>query len=954
MAMVIKDNAQAGMILGELNKNTKSRDKAASRLAAGQRIIGAGDGASEFAISEKMRVRIRALEQNEANVQNGAALLNVAEGAVANQVELMRTIKERVINANNDHNTDIDRQTIQKEIDQAYDEIEDIAVDTRYNDMQLLTGGNFIEKRVMSWAALDEPVTVPDSDALNMIPDTYPGTYNGVEGPFDKFTAYSKAADSLLGISGTTTLSGSMPATSGVKRIVEVDFSVYTDVPSLVNTGIQLTDDGTYVFTDGTSDLPSGINQVDISNCSTVDEAVSKLATAIGSRASAANGKLQVTSSSDGASGRQFSVVPYSYTGATKTAAVAYRQGAAGTGLSSLPLSLSGGTNEQRIYSPSTTKTETYTYTETTPPSAPGESATVVTKTGTRTVTVPGELLRTIPGTKASASIDVSSVNDGTGLTVNGSGTTYLKFASGYSTPVLQNGVYVIDKTATASWTSGGISFSLDGGKLTMTATAIGTYGNSYGAIDGVTEVQAQPAVYYTSVTGNKAPVTVVQEATDGTPGIPDHVDIDMSSLDSTDSAALEAFISQLVNGKTHTRLYYPSDTATPMEFYDSGAANPLAQSAYQAVSGLNIVSSTGIDLNDLRQSVASGSTIAEAFASLMQSANSYFSLVTDSTGKLTGLRLNAPSYSSTGTLTVTKETPYYYDIDMSSVITGKSPADLNGEGFRFYCATDEGQWFNISFFDSDDMGEGFSLEAKPKGKSGVDLQTIYIDVANVTDGASLAKAIYDQGKTAMLNRNHNYFFSYNPEEPSKLTIYDKRLVDLSKYAAYQQPLGAKIADGVIDDVILLERDVRTKHLIIQDTDKASMNTVINIPQTSLDHIFEFIPGNRDISEFNVNTREMRENLLGKAESPGILDKGIEYLLSAQTLIGAEHSRLDYDASNIITAREMSQAAESTIRDADMAKTMVQYTKSSILSQVAQSMLAQANQGSSDILNLLQ
>ncbi len=48
------------------------------------------------------------------------------------------------------------------------------------------------------------------------------------------------------------------------------------------------------------------------------------------------------------------------------------------------------------------------------------------------------------------------------------------------------------------------------------------------------------------------------------------------------------------------------------------------------------------------------------------------------------------------------------------------------------------------------------------------------------------------------------------------------------------------------------------------------------------------------------------------------------------------------------------QSAESTIRDADMAKEMTEYTKNNVLVQSAQSMLAQANQNGSAVLSLLQ
>ena len=75
---------------------------------------------------------------------------------------------------------------------------------------------------------------------------------------------------------------------------------------------------------------------------------------------------------------------------------------------------------------------------------------------------------------------------------------------------------------------------------------------------------------------------------------------------------------------------------------------------------------------------------------------------------------------------------------------------------------------------------------------------------------------------------------------------------------------------------------------------------------------------------------------------------------TGETLIGATVSRLEYTAANLTTAHENVTASESVIRDADMAKEMSGYTKANVLTQAAQSMLAQANQSSSSVLSLLQ
>lgn len=85
-----------------------------------------------------------------------------------------------------------------------------------------------------------------------------------------------------------------------------------------------------------------------------------------------------------------------------------------------------------------------------------------------------------------------------------------------------------------------------------------------------------------------------------------------------------------------------------------------------------------------------------------------------------------------------------------------------------------------------------------------------------------------------------------------------------------------------------------------------------------------------------------------------VLDGAIDYALDQATQIGSYLQRLEYTASNVTTMGENVQSAESTIRDADMAKEMTDYTKFNVLTQSAQIMLAQANQNSSGVLSLLQ
>jgi len=84
-----------------------------------------------------------------------------------------------------------------------------------------------------------------------------------------------------------------------------------------------------------------------------------------------------------------------------------------------------------------------------------------------------------------------------------------------------------------------------------------------------------------------------------------------------------------------------------------------------------------------------------------------------------------------------------------------------------------------------------------------------------------------------------------------------------------------------------------------------------------------------------------------------IINAAIETVSSERSKLGAVQNRLEHTINNLDTAAENLQASESRIRDVDMAKEMMEFTKNNILMQAAQSMLAQANQQPQGVLQLL-
>ena len=85
----------------------------------------------------------------------------------------------------------------------------------------------------------------------------------------------------------------------------------------------------------------------------------------------------------------------------------------------------------------------------------------------------------------------------------------------------------------------------------------------------------------------------------------------------------------------------------------------------------------------------------------------------------------------------------------------------------------------------------------------------------------------------------------------------------------------------------------------------------------------------------------------------GVLDNAISSVSSERAKLGALQNRLDHTINNLGVSMENLTAAESRIRDADMAKEIMEFTKLQILLQSANAMLGQANQLPQNVLQLL-
>jgi flagellin len=105
-----------------------------------------------------------------------------------------------------------------------------------------------------------------------------------------------------------------------------------------------------------------------------------------------------------------------------------------------------------------------------------------------------------------------------------------------------------------------------------------------------------------------------------------------------------------------------------------------------------------------------------------------------------------------------------------------------------------------------------------------------------------------------------------------------------------------------------------------------------------------------ELSTSNVNL----ETRTGATTAIDNIDEAITQVSSERAKLGAMQNRLEHTINNLGTTSENLTASEARIRDVDMAKEMMEFTKNSILQQAATAMLAQANQQPQGVLQLLQ
>jgi flagellin len=223
------------------------------------------------------------------------------------------------------------------------------------------------------------------------------------------------------------------------------------------------------------------------------------------------------------------------------------------------------------------------------------------------------------------------------------------------------------------------------------------------------------------------------------------------------------------------------------------------------------------------------------------------------------------------------------------------------------------------------------------KYMSGTD-PVLQIDLAGITNGKDMAQKVFNTINGSPNFRDHYTQYAYDPANPTRIFMYDNR-------TAYNEnegnPGGGSTFEMQPRDVsgVIMESAKEREKLWIQTGSRQGDGFFIEKPITT---VMELGLTGLDVSSYENATRSIE-----------VSQSADKILSEKRNQIGAYTNRLEHSYEIATQTSENTTAAESRIRDADIAKEMVEFMKRNVLSQSGNSILAQANAQRENVLQLL-
>lgn len=149
MGLVVNTNVAALNTSRVLRRSTGSLNRSLERLSSGLRINRAADDAAGLAIADGFQARVRGLKVAQRNAQDGISLVQTADGALSESTAIVQRIRELAVQSANGTNSDNpNRAALDVEVQQLLTQLNQIAVNTEFNDVAILNSTNTITLQV--------------------------------------------------------------------------------------------------------------------------------------------------------------------------------------------------------------------------------------------------------------------------------------------------------------------------------------------------------------------------------------------------------------------------------------------------------------------------------------------------------------------------------------------------------------------------------------------------------------------------------------------------------------------------------------------------------------------------------------------------------------------------------------------------------------------------------------
>ena len=970
MSMIINHNIPALQTYNIVNNTSNALQKSIAKLSSGLRINSAADDAAGLAISEKMRAQVRGLDRAVANTQDGISLIQTAEGALSETHSILQRMRELSVQAANDTLTQQDRSYIQEEIDQLNEEVTRIGNTTQFNKKKLLNGD-----AAGLWSSSDMDTKAIINGGLREV-DQF-GQKKSIEGNYkirvkadpgqgevqksDIMTIKhpnvltDKTINAPLGIKdvkvdGMAPGSYSLSATAATDAVTAS--SRATGAYGVGGAKYEVT--GTLANTAATNGLGAGNGQVAKYNVTLGDNNL---------------GTITVTQSGNTAP-TEGSIAAYLFGSENTNATVSGRDEVLAAARD-LGVEISGDGAAVTL-----TKYGDGNF---------GDfNITLVSSDNTNAAAAVGKAIFTTTG-KPNSSTTTSAGNAATSAAVATAAAATADTATVIN-PVFNINAGAITKNASVLFEVTGMDSLNKTVTLKATATLMDANGNNSTATqDDIVLTQGSAGVLLNELFDMTEDTTAANN-----PSI---------ALNTGKFVALSKDSKFVVNfsaSATAAAAIAPATTATPdnLTFSLSGTIDEGWEDSWDS----------GVFANNKPTYVLNGRKLADTeinFKNYILNEKTgtvtqgTVTVVTDdkfSTNTGNGGKLTAATLPAAGTSLTSFKNTYIGKTATGDVKLRDLDKFWNSEGVmmlddakKLTLNQGDGKTADIMLYANDTLDE---VATKINNAIATGLgQSQYVDDATkfatfVSSGTPLTSEAVPgtfvirsvvpgaQGEiTFSGDQGIIDAFSLNTIQDSKETTYTVDVLDEHSGKVIAQ--GVKTTGNVLHGVIHENVDVEFGALKGVDASwSSSLNkyTYTSTQTESTLHLADNTTvlqiGANEGEDLGMNIGDMRSHALGldgvnvmshdrAARSITIIDNAIDKVSTQRANLGAYQNRLEYTASNLTTASENLTSAESRIRDTDMAKEMMNFTKLNIMLQAGNSMLAQANQQPQNVLSLI-